>query len=592
MELSKNTITRPIIISGITLISGGILLLATNAFAATPTLSLSSSGGNAVQINVTGDPNSPVMFYYNVGSSSGMGVLNLGSTNSNGSFSTTINSSTNNISSGNSVYVIVNGSQSAMQPWPASSSGSTSGAPNLSLTNVTLGLGQTMTISSQGNSTGVYLTNNSNYGVANVQTNGIQITITGNQLGQATATICFVGTSSNCTNLNITVQSGSVLVFGQNNINLGVGQSMTVAVSGGSGAYSISSNPNPSIVSASLSNSSISLYGVAAGTDNISVCDSASNCGTLNVTAGGTSGTRGAISFDNSNVTIAAGQSVNVNASGGSGYYLAGNSNPSAVSLSVNGSVINISGLQAGAATVTVCSTANGCNSISVTVNSSGSANSGQGVNFGMSNPSLAVGQSASISLSGGGGYYISSNPNSSIAQASVNGSSLSLYGTSPGTDNLTVCASGGGCNTINVTVTGQAASQTTTPQTTSPAALLAAIQTMQSQLSQLISQIQTMANTLTQLAASVSANTAVVSNPSASTGSYAFTQFIGPGSRGAEVSALQQYLSQKGFYSGTISGNYGSFTEQAVRAYQSAHGISPLGYVGPSTRAALNSGK
>jgi N-acetylmuramoyl-L-alanine amidase len=40
----------------------------------------------------------------------------------------------------------------------------------------------------------------------------------------------------------------------------------------------------------------------------------------------------------------------------------------------------------------------------------------------------------------------------------------------------------------------------------------------------------------------------------------------------------------------GPTTGYYGALTTKAVRAFQTAHGLSAVGYVGPGTRKALNS--
>ncbi len=474
------------------------LFMAANAYAATPTLSLSSVSGGSVQVTVSGDPNASVMFYYNVGSASGMQSATLGTTNANGYFSTTITAASYSINAGQSVYVIVNGQQSAMQAWPAPT-----GMPSLSQNSVTLGLGQSVSVYSQGSSAAVYVATNSNPSIASVQASGTQITVVGNQIGTANVSICFTGTASNCANLYVTVQSGSALSFNQNNFTLVVGQGTTVVVTGGSGTYSITGNSNTAVASAVLSGSNITVTALATGSTNVAVCDTANGCGTIYVTV-------------------------------------------------------------------------------------SGSSASGQ-VTFGVTNPTVIVGQNTSISLSGGSGYYVSSNANSNIVQASINGTSLALYGNNAGSSSVTVCASGGSCSTLYITVT----SQSTSGQSTSQAALLAAIQSMQSQLAQIVVQIQTMATTLTQLAGSVQSGTGTGGTTAVTgTGAHTFTLFLSAGSQGAEVTALQNYLTQKGFYSGSITGFYGSLTEAAVGKYQTAHGIDPVGYVGPSTRAALNAGK
>jgi peptidoglycan hydrolase-like protein with peptidoglycan-binding domain len=78
----------------------------------------------------------------------------------------------------------------------------------------------------------------------------------------------------------------------------------------------------------------------------------------------------------------------------------------------------------------------------------------------------------------------------------------------------------------------------------------------------------------------------------------YNFTVDLTIGSRGADVTALQQILIAEGFdipaltTGGTAYGYFGSQTKAAVIKYQAAHGVSPQsGYVGPLTRAELNKG-
>lgn len=60
-------------------------------------------------------------------------------------------------------------------------------------------------------------------------------------------------------------------------------------------------------------------------------------------------------------------------------------------------------------------------------------------------------------------------------------------------------------------------------------------------------------------------------------------------GEEGPEVAALQQRLSELGFYIPDVDGSYGSITEQAVLAFQKGAGLSRDGVAGPVTRAALD---
>lgn len=55
------------------------------------------------------------------------------------------------------------------------------------------------------------------------------------------------------------------------------------------------------------------------------------------------------------------------------------------------------------------------------------------------------------------------------------------------------------------------------------------------------------------------------------------------------DVSNLQEFLTDQGFYNQTISGNFFILTRNAVRKFQQAHGIRPSGYFDPATRAIAN---
>ncbi|MFA5936126.1 MAG: peptidoglycan-binding protein [Patescibacteria group bacterium] len=70
-----------------------------------------------------------------------------------------------------------------------------------------------------------------------------------------------------------------------------------------------------------------------------------------------------------------------------------------------------------------------------------------------------------------------------------------------------------------------------------------------------------------------------------------AFTRFLSFGMADVHVRSLQQLLQCLGYLSSDVvpSGYYGAATKDAVRKFQTANGIEPLGHVGPATRSALN---
>jgi peptidoglycan hydrolase-like protein with peptidoglycan-binding domain len=76
----------------------------------------------------------------------------------------------------------------------------------------------------------------------------------------------------------------------------------------------------------------------------------------------------------------------------------------------------------------------------------------------------------------------------------------------------------------------------------------------------------------------------------SASTNGYS-TIASGSGSSTANITALQSALSSTGYYSGTLDGDFGSVTIDAVKNYQSAKGLRVTGMAGPTTQRLLYGG-
>ena len=91
---------------------------------------------------------------------------------------------------------------------------------------------------------------------------------------------------------------------------------------------------------------------------------------------------------------------------------------------------------------------------------------------------------------------------------------------------------------------------------------------------------------------ASLQAQLASLSGGTTTTGGYTFNVNLTVGSRGADVTALQNFLIGKGYtISAGATGYFGAQTKAALASYQSAKGISPaVGYFGPLTRASVNS--
>ena len=92
---------------------------------------------------------------------------------------------------------------------------------------------------------------------------------------------------------------------------------------------------------------------------------------------------------------------------------------------------------------------------------------------------------------------------------------------------------------------------------------------------------------------ADLQAQLAALTGGSSSAGCYAFTRDLTLGASGADVTALQDYLTGTGHFtfSGGSTGYFGTITQAAVAAWQAANGVAPaVGYFGPISRAKYNS--
>ena len=107
----------------------------------------------------------------------------------------------------------------------------------------------------------------------------------------------------------------------------------------------------------------------------------------------------------------------------------------------------------------------------------------------------------------------------------------------------------------------------------------------LQAQIAALLAQIQT-------LQSQMNANNGSTSTATTTVAAYSFTKDLTLGSKGADVTALQNLLISAGDLKVTTATNYfGALTKAALAKYQAANGITPSsGYFGPKTRAFVNS--
>jgi len=432
----------------------GLFNFLTPAYAMTPTLSLSSTGGgDNVQINVIGDPGVSVLLF------AGSQTPVLGSTNSSGNFSAIVSSATYGLVSNAVVYVKtggINGSQSNSVSWPYVQNSTTNTNLTLSQTALLLNAGQTSTITASASY--LYLMSNSSPAVANVNFNAAQVTVQALTYGSTVANICVVGSTTNCASVNITVQNSSAqqLTFSQNNFSIISGQSATATIYGGSGYYIVSNNSNSGSIQTNLTNSTITLTATSTtGAAAITVCTTDMNyCGIINVSSTASNST--AVTFSQTNPVVAVGQSTTVTIYGGSGnsFYVSSNSNPSSAQININGNILTLVGIANGTSNISVCAMAGSCGSIIANVSST--ANTGGPISLSQTTVSIMAGQNSNITILGGSTPYSISSSTPNIFNGVINGNILTIYGVNAGSSTANICSSVG-CTTLYVTINSTA---------------------------------------------------------------------------------------------------------------------------------------
>src|SRR5262249_40086407 len=150
-----------------------------------------------------------------------------------------------------------NGPQSNSATWPTLTS--TSSNFSLSQTAITLAPSQSTTVTAANMTGSVYLSNNSNPPIANVNINSNQITFVANSIGSTVVTICTPSSPTACISAYVTVQNGSVsaLNLTPSQATLSPSQSVPITISGGTGVYTVLSNSNSGSFQTSLSGNTL-----------------------------------------------------------------------------------------------------------------------------------------------------------------------------------------------------------------------------------------------------------------------------------------------------------------------------------------------
>jgi hypothetical protein len=354
-------------------------------------------------------------------------------------------------------------------------------------------------------------------------------------------------------------------------------------------------------------------------------------------------------------VTVKQGQTSYVSVSSGAGMTVSNSSNAVAT-VSLSGNQINITGVAGGQTLVTLCVTGDGCQTLTVTVPATVTTltvttpptfSSGSTLN-------MQAGASQTVTVTGAGGFTLSSNSNPTVVGATVVGNTIYVMANAQGGDNLNICDQSNQCSVLYVSVSGvsstnnvpltlvsftfasnnnqgnflhtgsnlQFSFSTNMPVTNANVVIGSAhLQAMgsgtgpftvsyvmagteQTPLPVTIS-VSDVNNNSGQFSFSLGAGVPIATplptpvvtttSPTATTAPsimlYKFKSYLYEGETNTEILALQERLKTEGFFNGTPNGYFGPLTKAAVKAYQAKHGLNQLGVVGPGTRSALNAG-
>ena len=317
-------------------------------------------------------------------------------------------------------------------------------AITLSQSNVSLTVGQSISVPVNYVSGYLSLSSNTNSNIATVSINGSNLNIYGVMAGSTTATVC--DSISGCGTLYITVNgngTSGTLSLSQTYLSLSVGQTSTVTAYNAYGNYGtlyVSSNSNQYVATTSVIGNTVSIYGSTSGSTNIIICQSYNVCGTVYVTVSGNGYNNGAGSGLNlSNVTLSIGSSITISPSNNynysyynntNGLYVSSNSNPLVAS-----AVSSSSSIIPGCYGNNLYSVTTGQPCTPILYNNYNNTSYIPGC-YGTNLYSVTTGQPCNGSSVGGSG-------------------SIVITALSAGIDAITLCQNGSTCNSINVLVNG-----------------------------------------------------------------------------------------------------------------------------------------
>ncbi len=318
-------------------------------------------------------------------------------------------------------------------------------------TTVTVAVGATSSQYTIGGGSELYAISSGNIGVATVGISGNRFVINGVAGGKATVTVR--DSVGKTVSIDVVVGSPNALFTSSGpDISVAVGEIQTFAIGGGSTPYSVSST-NTTFASASVSGTTLTIRGVAAGSAIVVVSDALGTSVKINVTVGAPPSalftTAAAV------VTLAPRETTTYTIGGGIQPYSVSSSNTSSVNATVSGTTLTLSATTTGGNAQVVVTDATGKTvAIAVTVGS------GPAIALFTSAPSaitISPGASPNYSVGGGTAPYTATSSNVGVVTTNVVGATLTINGVSAGVATVVIRDAVGATVTLNVTTSSVA---------------------------------------------------------------------------------------------------------------------------------------
>ena len=281
-----------------------------------------------------------------------------------------------------------------------------------------------------------YTAASSDTSVATVSVSDGALLITGVSAGSATITVG----DSDSSSVTVSITVVPSLSVSETSLSLSIDATGTCDISGGATPYTAASS-DKAVATVAVSEGTLSVKGVSAGSATITVSDSDSGSVTVSITVAPllrVNPTRLSL--------IAGGTGSSCAVSGGVSPYSAASSKTTVARVSpLKGSLLTVTGVSAGSATITISDGDSGKVAVDITVAPSLSVSS--------SNLPVSVDATGTCTISGGVTPYNASSDDTSVANVFVSGNTLTVTGVSAGSATVSVRESGPESKEVSVTV-------------------------------------------------------------------------------------------------------------------------------------------